>query len=495
MGMNQKNSFLNDLLSIRWGGIDWVEELLYVSLAAMDACLIYPWYVLFNTLAKNEAHVLSLFGMCLLVWVPYLLASLLNRSKLAVDRKQAVVAGLMLITALVTVRINLYGDYGIGKLGWFVAMTDRLFSLLTTLSPDLVVVFLVFIGWWRGIIWSRQDVDMRQVGFHFRLGIILFLGYFIIAIFAKGDNMVGVVFAYFFFGLLSIALARVLEVGGIHDSSLGSKQWVGVLIGSSLGSLGLALLASILFSRQVWQAVLKWVMPLWKLVEKVSWYIVGAILYLFYPLVEWLVALFEELRRNSGVEGEGVFASPLLSPLFDPQTQEPQAWVPYCNTVLMVIVLLLGLLLVARLIRRLAEQREKDGDVERESVWSTQDFADDLKNSLRQGLDNLRALMSRFGDRRHRSAESIRKIYASMVDLATEAGYPRRPAVTPYEHRETLYGAFPGGQEAVDAITEAYVRVHYGEVPDSRAEMRQIVRHWQQVQGLVAVKEEAPKSQ
>jgi hypothetical protein len=145
------------------------------------------------------------------------------------------------------------------------------------------------------------------------------------------------------------------------------------------------------------------------------------------------------------------------------------------------------------LIRRLAEEREKDGDLERESVWSTQEFADDLRNSLRQGLDNLRAFVSRFGDRKKRSAESIRKIYASMVDLATEAGYPRRPAVTPYEHRGTLYVAFPDGREAIDAITEAYVRVHYGEVPDSRAEMRQIVRYWQQVQELVAFKEAAPE--
>jgi hypothetical protein len=159
---------------------------------------------------------------------------------------------------------------------------------------------------------------------------------------------------------------------------------------------------------------------------------------------------------------------------------------------LIVVGMIGGLILVARLIRRLAEEREKDQDVERESVWSTQDFADDLRNSLRQGLDNLRAFVSQFGNRKMRSAASIRKIYASMVDLATEAGYARRPAVTPYEHRDTLYEAFPGGREAVDAITEAYVRVHYGQVPDSRAEMRQIVRHWEQVQAHVVVKEAAP---
>ena len=37
MGTTERNNFWADLISIRWNGIDWVEELLYASLAAMDA--------------------------------------------------------------------------------------------------------------------------------------------------------------------------------------------------------------------------------------------------------------------------------------------------------------------------------------------------------------------------------------------------------------------------------------------------------------------------
>ena len=90
-------------------------------------------------------------------------------------------------------------------------------------------------------------------------------------------------------------------------------------------------------------------------------------------------------------------------------------------------------------------------------------------------LAQVRDLFNQFGDRHQRSIASIRKIYASMVDLAQEAGYPRDPAETPYEYRDTLYTAFPGAGEAVDAVTEAYVRTHYGEVPDTREEMNEIV--------------------
>ena len=136
---------------------------------------------------------------------------------------------------------------------------------------------------------------------------------------------------------------------------------------------------------------------------------------------------------------------------------------------------------------RRSDQREEGQQDERESLWSGQDFAADLKNALRRGLDRLRSL-GQIADRKRRSAESIRRLYASVVDLAEEAGYPRDLAETPYEHRPVLYRAFPGGKQAVDAITEAYVRVHYGEVPDSREEMDQLRRYWRELQELVTPK-------
>jgi hypothetical protein len=65
-------------------------------------------------------------------------------------------------------------------------------------------------------------------------------------------------------------------------------------------------------------------------------------------------------------------------------------------------------------------------------------------------------------------------------------------AETPYEHRPILYRAYPGGEAAVDAITEAYVHVHYGEVPDSREEMDQLRRYWHELQTLVTPKAIGP---
>ena len=417
---------------IDWASIDWIEELLYLCLAAMEACVIYPWYTIFHAISGFSDTKLPFWGMCLLLWIPYIVAGLLNRTKLPTDRKQALVAGLIILTSLVTVRLVLYRAYGLGDVNWIVDFSDRLFGVFSTLPPDLPIIVVVFIGWWRGLVLARKDTDMQQVGFHFRLGIVLLLMYFLVAIFAPRENVIGIILFYFFFGLMSIALARALDVGSIQKSAMGSRQWVAVLVGASLSSLALTLIVSLIFSRQVVMAVLEWGRPVVDFVLQIVWYIVGIMLYLLFPLIQWVVDLFEDLGQRGTFGDLGIFQSPLFEQIDPLEAEQRQAWMPYCHTILMVIALVVGLLLVARLIRRLAEQDAKRKDLERESVWSADDFMDDLKNSLQQGLDRLRSLVGQFGDRKKRSAESIRKIYASMVDLATEAGHPRPPAQTPY---------------------------------------------------------------
>jgi ribonuclease D len=170
------------------------------------------------------------------------------------------------------------------------------------------------------------------------------------------------------------------------------------------------------------------------------------------------------------------------------RTQEGLDFVPYCRAIVVVLIVVGGLILIARMVRQLAQQQAERRDVQRESLWSDQDLAAGLRNSLMQGLNQLRALAGQLGGQHRRSAASIRKMYASMADLASKAGYPRRPAQTPYEYRGTLHRAFPGGQDAVDAITEAYVRVHYGQVPGTQDEMGQLLASWERVQTLVVPK-------
>ena len=475
-----------DLWRKYWERFDWVEELFYLNVLATEACLIYPWQLLFHTLTGYKG--ISFLGLCVLLWVLYLVASLLNLIELPLDRKQAAIGGLIFVSMLFITRLHIYSETPILDTSWIPALADRLFNALSDMPPDLITVILVFVVWWRSIAASRKEYDTTSVRRLFQVGILILTGYFLSTIWGQHSDLTLVIFAYFFFGLMSIALARLIESGSIHKSALGSRQWVGVLIGSTLGNLGLALLASLIVSRRTLRAVISWFRPLIAFVEKVIWYIVMFVFYLAWPLIEWLLALL-----MSRLKGRGFAVSPIGSPLGSPLEETAELNNPgltrVCNTVFILLIMVGGLFLLARLIRRLTLRQKERQDLERESLFSGQAFLNDLKDSLLEGLNQLRALAGQLGGRRRRSVATIRKLYASMVDLATEVGHPRRRSETPYEYRRKLYKAFPEGEKEVDAITQAYVRVHYGEVPDSQEELDQLTAYWETLQASVLPEE------
>jgi hypothetical protein len=77
---------------------------------------------------------------------------------------------------------------------------------------------------------------------------------------------------------------------------------------------------------------------------------------------------------------------------------------------------------------------------------------------------------------------SIRSIYASMGRLAGRRGFPRRAAITPYEYLPALEQAFPlAAQADLAHITDAYVGVHYGEIPSTLREVQEIRQAWERV--------------
>ena len=472
--------------------LDWVRELLYLCILATEACILHPWQQW--VFARLQFKPLPFWAFLSIFWGAYFLANLLARSGLTADRRQAASAGMVFVSALLVIRLHVYPDRPLFHLDWVADMVESLFSMLNVLPPDLLILILALVAWWRGIVASRQEADIDQIWYRFRLGVFGLLVYLIVAAFGPPPEVTGLLFGFFFFGLMSVALARILELGGIHSSSLGSRQWVSVLAGAILGSLALALLASLIFAQGTVRTVLGWFRPLVRLVERLLWYVVSALVYLIWPLLEMLL----NFARSVTADQLNIFMSPLMSPLASPQEFAEQAAEStglgsFCKATAVVLIAVGGLYLVSLAIRRLAERRDEENQDERESLWSSGDLLNDLKDGLQRTLEGLRNL-GRRETRGHRSAASIRKMYASVVDLAEEAGYPRDLAETPYEHRAVLYQAFPGGNRAVDAITEAYVRVHYGEVPDTREEMEQLRLYYRELQGLVTQKAEAEET-
>jgi hypothetical protein len=152
------------------------------------------------------------------------------------------------------------------------------------------------------------------------------------------------------------------------------------------------------------------------------------------------------------------------------------------GTLLIVGLMVAFVLLLTWYRTRRRRWEEADGE-ERDSMLSLQGLAHNLRDLLSQGLQRaaeMAGMIDRLG-LSLLSALSIRRIYANLVRLASQNGYPRPEAATPFEYLVLLGQAFPGFDDEVQAITQAYVNAHYGMLPDTPAELQRIRDAWRRV--------------
>jgi hypothetical protein len=107
------------------------------------------------------------------------------------------------------------------------------------------------------------------------------------------------------------------------------------------------------------------------------------------------------------------------------------------------------------------------------------DLMASMRNWLERRAERLGQRLSRLGlGGKLRAAARIRRIYAQLMALSAELGSPRREWQTPLEYMVTLHGLFPEHSDELAAVTGAYVRVRYGELPESRSEVTRVERAW-----------------
>ncbi len=79
------------------------------------------------------------------------------------------------------------------------------------------------------------------------------------------------------------------------------------------------------------------------------------------------------------------------------------------------------------------------------------------------------------------AAARIRQIYRQLLRESARLGKAREQAETPLEFLPELQVVFPGCYEELVLITRAYLRVRYGEYPESRQEVQVVEQAWKHV--------------
>jgi hypothetical protein len=277
---------------------------------------------------------------------------------------------------------------------------------------------------------------------------------------------------FFAFGLAAVALARIDQKAIGAANSSGSllpwdrfaQLWIAIF-----GILGAAIATATLYTPPMLRTVLGWFAPAGWFVQWLLAQTAFLVFMLLTPLLEWLAARIQSLIADAPPmeQAENV---PPPEPLTVTEVVQQFTMLRYCiGGAILLIAIALLLFFFVRI-----TQRERSNDKEETSATE----GGLRPEGFRFGLDRLKewfAMLGRYGlGNQLLAAISVENIYANLVRLARNRGYPRHPAQGPDSYLPTLMQAFPGFEAELSAITAAYLRVRYGERPISPGELEEV---------------------
>ncbi len=478
--------------------LNWRREALYVTLVGAEMCWFTPWVLVIARRTEALSPYVTALTLGVLVLAVIYFSRLLDFLQLDLLYQRVILVVAVLITTPLVIRSLLYPSYGWLDLGWLGKAARALLSFYS-LPPEVGVSAIVLFLWWRGIGIGQRSLTFRGVAFSFRLGVLWLVVSTSLLSVSTSYNPTLFILPFFFFSLMAVALARVEEVnqarGGVGAPF--NLAWLTILLGSITTVLVAAWLMAHVYSLEGFSQIFRWLRPVASPLLNVAEYVLTLLFKLLSPLLQWFFELFEKVFGNLPQTVQELEPLESVSP-GEIQSAEPTGPPRLLMEALRYTCLGavgVGILTVLALVLRRRLEGRRRGDEIRESLWSSADLASGMLGSLRSGWDRLRdvaGLVGRFGPgMRFYAAVSIRKIYANMTRLAEREGFPRQPAQTPYEYLPTLGLAFPDCRVEATAITEAYVKVHYGEAPESVGELQRIRDHWQRIRERDEVKREA----
>lgn len=357
------------------------------------------------------------------------------------------------------------------------------------IPSEFIIAAVVLLMMWRSLRLSRQNVGPMMVKSNLRTGIILLLilGF----LFTRAEPMIqpmGIYLGFLFSALLALGSARisVVDIFSKAKRSPFDRNWILQMTITIFSFIGIAsLLAFVLTSQMGWLS--NWL-------ERAI-YFLGVILLSPFILLAYLFSvLWGQFASN---------ATPLPAPDLTPTPGADSPLIPMDRLdqlfqqsgpnlveafkfVFQWGGLILGLVLFFMLLRRVLVVNSRRIS-EMEGEGDTYEQLGSLARLLREAvLGEARQAVEGFSKRLNRgerllAAARIRRIYTRLLDLAKEKGVPRLASQTPLEFLNTLDRVFSGVHDDLCTITDAYVRVRYGEYPETQEQVDKVEKAWLRV--------------
>lgn len=472
------------------------RELALFALIIMELSWAVLWYraFIYSENSLSYVRVFIVFGAIMMF--SYFVTRLMNSLDLRLSIRRVVFILVIFLSLLVGLKTLFYSQQTIG-LGELLSKEISNFRDMTGLvPPEFVLMLIVLFVCWRGVKLVGRQIAPENVISGFRIGILLFVGYGIFFTFTDRAPIF-TLYIFIFFSLLAMSTSRMSILGllrGGHNIPL-SSQWLFGIILILLLILGIAALGVSLLSERGFNFLFDiffWIINIFVLmITPLMWLIIRLIGLIW----DWLnlemlfQLLVDMINRLQSVIG-GVLDT--MNIWFERMENSNlrQFFLslgflrPYIlwGTIIFFVVLLLFTL------RRHYWKEQEDEYQEYLTLLDQEDMIDLLRSAFRSGLgriaDGLERIAHLRNARRMLGAARIRRIYAHLMDLCTKLDHPRPPSITPLEFLSTLESIFPSLSEELSTITEAYLRVRYGELPESKQEVEIVEEAWRRVRAL-----------
>ncbi len=470
------------------------RELVFISWALMEVALITPLSLAVLPWTDEWWGRQRLFwGVLLLMLAGFYLARFLSRIDLPARDQRNILVGAGLLLMFLAIRNINYDPAGLFDFSWIGQSLRNLAIAGDNLwLRDLFLLMLTALSWWRGLVLLNRDIDVVRVGHRFRVGGLYIAPVIILlASFRLDWSVLPFLLFYFVIGLTAVALTRAESTEKTQGAILSSlsPRWLGMVISFSVITTFLGGTAAVFVSNVSGDSLGRWLSPLWQALRWAGLTIGLTISYLIAPFldsfeaaIQFLVRLYQQgfaLLFEPTSDAPPANTTEGLTEAFNEWllNREPGSSNLFSNVnwrfVIIGVVLLIALLILVQFYRKnlIAPGNGRFGKI-------LLDVTDRIPfvRSRREKDTNKQSDW-----RNWRTAVSIIKIYQQMIQIGSEVGYPRDAAETPYEYLTTLVKLWPDRKKEVQLITRAYVKVRYGEFPETKEEFEAIKSAWEQV--------------
>lgn len=451
-----------------------------IMLVLMDLSWITPVYLLMLgwSLGSPPLMVFLVFGVIYLA--SSLIASLPQYVDIFLGIIQIALLAILLFGVLWAASTLIYFRDQLAIIPTISRYFSRLIQFSIPLKPELWLSLGVFLVWRRGFSIANRSIGLGLIRRSFRAGGIALV-------------VVGVFAALFSYSLpyLEAGLfifTSLLAMGGARFSTLGSMRGSKKVAFKREWVAGLTLMALMVLTLSVGFGVFAagpfstWISGFLIAAER---YVSAVLKVILTPIINFLGIIFAwlwSLFATPPVQdptAEEVLEEGLEGPLTQVQTfaTDPEfaALLSRIGTVIGILLIVAFVYFAIRRFRQESKPRSL-GDEDAISIaGSLSDYLKGIQARAKQVFEGMSGLNPAA---RLLAAARIRIIYARLLRLSARLGEPREPAVTPIEFLAILEKVFPASRDELECITNAYLRVRYGELPETRDQIEEVESAW-----------------